>query len=138
MRDVETIDSELRLLLAIRHMAREAEGRTPNTARIDALLDERAATAPRKNLAGPFIPAARSACWTMIDGERVPLWSPRSRSPTCRRQPPRRAVCTTPQRLRSCAARWGGDPSLRTGDRRRRRGGSGVGIRRLVRPGASA
>jgi hypothetical protein len=29
------------LLLAIRHMAREAEGRTPNTARIDALLDER-------------------------------------------------------------------------------------------------
>ena len=38
MRDVETIDSELRLLLAIRHMARAAEGRTPNTARIDALL----------------------------------------------------------------------------------------------------
>jgi hypothetical protein len=43
MRDPETIDSELRLLLAIRHMAREAEGRTPNTARIDALLDERSA-----------------------------------------------------------------------------------------------
>ena len=37
MRDIEVIDSELRLLLAIRHMAREAEGRTPNTARIDAL-----------------------------------------------------------------------------------------------------
>jgi len=32
------------LLLAIRHMAREAGGRTPNTARIDALLDERSAT----------------------------------------------------------------------------------------------
>jgi hypothetical protein len=44
MRDIETIDSELGLLLAIRHMAREAEGRTPNTARIDALLDERSAT----------------------------------------------------------------------------------------------
>ena len=44
MGDLETIDSELRLLLAIRHMAREAEGRTPNTARIDALLDERSAT----------------------------------------------------------------------------------------------
>jgi len=43
MRDIEVIDSELRLLLAIRHMAREAEGRTPNTARIDALLDERSA-----------------------------------------------------------------------------------------------
>jgi hypothetical protein len=28
VRDIETIDSELRLLLAIRHMAREAEGRT--------------------------------------------------------------------------------------------------------------
>jgi hypothetical protein len=43
MRDIETIDAEFRLLLAIRHMAREAEGRTPNTARIDALLDERSA-----------------------------------------------------------------------------------------------
>jgi len=49
MRDIEVIDSELRLLLAIRHMAREAEGRTPNTARIDALLDERAA-APGQDL----------------------------------------------------------------------------------------
>jgi hypothetical protein len=45
MRDIVTIDSELRLLLAIRNMAREAEGRTLNTARIDALLDERSATA---------------------------------------------------------------------------------------------
>jgi hypothetical protein len=43
IRDLEVIDSELRLLLAIRHMAREAEGRTPNTARIDHLLDERLA-----------------------------------------------------------------------------------------------
>ena len=34
MRDLEVIDSELRLLLAIRKMAREAEGRIPNTARI--------------------------------------------------------------------------------------------------------
>jgi hypothetical protein len=43
VRDREVIDSELRLLLAIRHMAPEAEGRPPNTARIDALLDERSA-----------------------------------------------------------------------------------------------
>jgi hypothetical protein len=43
MRDLEVIDSELRLLLAIRHMAREAEGRPPSTAHLDALLDERAA-----------------------------------------------------------------------------------------------
>jgi len=38
MRDVEVIDSELRLLLAIRNMVREAEGRAPSTARIDELL----------------------------------------------------------------------------------------------------
>jgi hypothetical protein len=29
MRDIETIDSELRLLLAIRHMVCELEGRPP-------------------------------------------------------------------------------------------------------------
>ena len=43
MRDIATIDSELRLLVAIRRMVREAEGRTPNARRIDQLLDERAA-----------------------------------------------------------------------------------------------
>jgi hypothetical protein len=42
MRDIETIDDELRLLLAIRRMVREAEGRPPSTTRIDELLDERA------------------------------------------------------------------------------------------------
>jgi hypothetical protein len=42
MRDLEVIDSELRLLLAIRHMVREEEGRPPGTA-IDELLDERSA-----------------------------------------------------------------------------------------------
>jgi hypothetical protein len=41
---LEVIDSELRLLLAIRRMVREAEGRPPSTARIDELLDERAET----------------------------------------------------------------------------------------------
>jgi hypothetical protein len=46
VRDLEVIDSELGLLLAIRNMAREAEGRTPNTARIDALLDERSSLLP--------------------------------------------------------------------------------------------
>jgi hypothetical protein len=43
VRDVETIDSELGLLLALRKMARKAEGRAPNPSRIDALLDERSA-----------------------------------------------------------------------------------------------
>jgi hypothetical protein len=47
MRDLEMIDSELGLLVAIRKMAREAEGRTPNTARIDTPLDERSATIAR-------------------------------------------------------------------------------------------
>ena len=44
MRDIETIDSELRLLVAIRRMIRQEEGRTPNARRIDQLLDEQAAT----------------------------------------------------------------------------------------------
>lgn len=43
MRDLEVINSELRLLVAIRRMVREVEGRTPNARRIDQLLDERAA-----------------------------------------------------------------------------------------------
>jgi len=34
MRNIETIDSELRLLLAIRQMVREEEGRTPTTGHI--------------------------------------------------------------------------------------------------------
>ena len=46
MRDLEVIDSELRLLLAIRRTVREAESRQPSTARIDELLDERAAAEP--------------------------------------------------------------------------------------------
>jgi hypothetical protein len=53
MRDIETIDSELRLLVAIRRMVREAEGPTPNTARIDALLDKRSATVLLKDTAAP-------------------------------------------------------------------------------------
>jgi len=43
MRDIDPIDSELRLLVVIRRMVREVEGRTPNARRIDQLLDERAA-----------------------------------------------------------------------------------------------
>ena len=43
MRNIQTIDGELGLLVAIRHMVREADGRSPGTAQIDGLLDERAA-----------------------------------------------------------------------------------------------
>ena len=44
MRNIEVIDSELRLLAAVRHTARELTGRTPSTVLIDQLLEERAAT----------------------------------------------------------------------------------------------
>ena len=43
VRDLEIIDSELRLLVAIRRTVCEEEGRPPSTARIDELLDERSA-----------------------------------------------------------------------------------------------
>jgi hypothetical protein len=52
MRDIETIDSELRLLVAIRRTVWEEEGRPPSTARIDELLDERGLLTP----ASPFGP----------------------------------------------------------------------------------
>ena len=66
MRDIEIIDSDLRLLLAIRHMAREAEGRTPNTARMDELLDERSAATfsgaqPENTAASQSLSARRSS-----------------------------------------------------------------------------
>jgi hypothetical protein len=42
MRDRETIDSELRLLAAVRQVCRELDGTVPSTRLIDTLLDERA------------------------------------------------------------------------------------------------
>jgi hypothetical protein len=41
MRDIETIDGELRLLARVWGVARHMSGRTPSTALIDQLLDER-------------------------------------------------------------------------------------------------
>jgi hypothetical protein len=41
MRDIETIDSELRLVAALRHAAREGGGPLPSIDVADALLDER-------------------------------------------------------------------------------------------------
>ena len=40
MRDIETIESELRLLVAIHRLVREEEGRPPNARRIDELVEE--------------------------------------------------------------------------------------------------
>jgi hypothetical protein len=39
MRDIETVDGELRLLAAVRRTARELSGRTPSPELIDALLE---------------------------------------------------------------------------------------------------
>jgi hypothetical protein len=41
MRDRETIDSELRLLAAVRRVCREKDGRVPSIGPVDELLDER-------------------------------------------------------------------------------------------------
>jgi hypothetical protein len=41
MRDIEIIDSELRLVAALRRAARERGGPLPSIAEADALLDER-------------------------------------------------------------------------------------------------
>jgi hypothetical protein len=41
MRDIDTSDSELRLLVAICNKVREVEGRPPTADSIDGLLDER-------------------------------------------------------------------------------------------------
>jgi hypothetical protein len=43
IRDIDAIDSELQLLLAIRRMVRNEEGQPPSTVHIDKLLDERSA-----------------------------------------------------------------------------------------------
>ena len=43
MRDIDVIDSELRLLAAVRRNARVMSGRAPSTALIHQLLDERVA-----------------------------------------------------------------------------------------------
>ena len=41
MRDLETVDSELRLLAAVRRVCREYDGRVPSMTLVDELLDER-------------------------------------------------------------------------------------------------
>jgi hypothetical protein len=42
MGDLETIDSELRLLAAVRRVCREYDGRVPSITLVDELLDEHA------------------------------------------------------------------------------------------------
>jgi hypothetical protein len=47
MRDIETIDAELRLVVGAWRLARVLNDRKPSTAQIDALLDERSVTLSR-------------------------------------------------------------------------------------------
>ena len=48
MRDIETIDAELRLIVRALRVARVVGDRIPSTAHIDELLDERAAALDRE------------------------------------------------------------------------------------------
>ncbi len=60
MRDIETIDAELRLLARAWRVARHMPGCTPSTALIDQLLDERAASSATDN---DEIRAAAACAW---------------------------------------------------------------------------
>jgi hypothetical protein len=53
MRDIETIDSELRLVTALRHAARERGGPLPSIDVADVLLDERRELPELWNQLGP-------------------------------------------------------------------------------------
>jgi hypothetical protein len=48
VRDIETIDAELRLIVRALRVARVVSDRMPSTAHIDELLDERAAALERE------------------------------------------------------------------------------------------
>jgi hypothetical protein len=52
MRDIETIDSELRLVAALRYAARDRGGPLPSPAPMDELLDERFARRGRPSSRG--------------------------------------------------------------------------------------
>jgi hypothetical protein len=59
MRDIETIDSELHLVAALRHAARERGGPLPSIAVADALLDQRSRLGTGFNLQTAFAPPTR-------------------------------------------------------------------------------
>jgi hypothetical protein len=53
VRDIETIDSELRLVAFLRHAARKRGGPLPSIDVADALLDERRCSSPPSTLSAP-------------------------------------------------------------------------------------
>ena len=74
MRDIETIDTELRLVPALRRAARERGGPQPSTAPMDELLDERLAhlAAGSARMRAPAIyPQATAA---IAEKSAVDLW----------------------------------------------------------------
>ena len=54
MRDIETIDGELRLLFRAWHVAHVLSGRTPSTVHMERLLEDRAAALVLLAKAGDF------------------------------------------------------------------------------------
>ena len=82
MRNTHNIDGELRLLVAIRHMVRAADGRSPSTAQIDGLLEERAAVAAARRRRGgeEFVYLrhgfpSRSSTMALAPGTRIGVFS---------------------------------------------------------------
>lgn len=70
MRDLETIDSELRLIAAVRRVCREYDGRVPSMTLVDELLDERRelSTANEISPTRRIVPKSRraSACQSKL------------------------------------------------------------------------
>jgi len=60
MRDIDTIDSELRLVAALRRAARERGGPLPSIDVADALLDERRELTKRATNTAQFVNASGS------------------------------------------------------------------------------
>ena len=61
MRDIETIDAELRLIVRAWRLARLVSDKVPSTAHIDELLDERAAALDREGFFSALSSLSRRA-----------------------------------------------------------------------------
>jgi hypothetical protein len=70
VRDIETIDAELRLLVRAWRVARVVSDRIPSTAHIEELLGERAAALERERWAES---SRYTLDWSMSSGNARPL-----------------------------------------------------------------
>jgi hypothetical protein len=95
MRDIETIDAELRLVARAWRVARHMSGCTPSTALIDQLLDERAASSAVADAATSDASAVADAATsdasaqirTLPRADRVGVRLARRQQPPCCGQP---------------------------------------------------